>query len=301
MNKTLAAKFLSYGNLAQFFSSNASVWDDFPILKEEVSDFFTRKLQLENSTQSASNGLQGLSNAKLAQLFIVRTLCLKLCDKAYVWAKKTTNHVALATFDLTHSEFNKSQMDQIMMAKNLLALLKQHADALLPYKVTKEHLDGLEAAIAVAQVNLPTTSVAQKGKKVVNQSLPELFALVDDTVESIEKLFKSEYGDTHQDLVKEFILAKTIERPAVRHTTLRGKISDAVTAKDLSGAHCDLLEVEGEESLSDITGFYEISEFKAGTLSFEVSKEGYETFSQVLTIKRGQTKELNIALKPMAV
>jgi hypothetical protein len=301
MNKTQAAKFLSYGNLAQFFSSKASVWEDFPILKEEIDNFFLRKSQLMNSTQLGSNSILGVNNAKLAQLTNMHSICLILCDKAFVWAKKTTNHVAMAAFDLTISEFNISQIDQIFLAKNVLALLRQHAEALSPYRISKSDLDAFETSINEAESTLPNTSVAQQGKTGANQSLPVHFAAIDESIDSIQRLIRSEYRLTNPELVNQFLLAKTVERPSTRHTTLRGKISHALSNQDLQGAYCNLLEVHGEESFSDITGFYEIKEFKAGTLTLEVSKEGYETFSQVISIKPGQTKELNIALKPKTV
>ncbi len=299
MNKSILAKSNSYGKLALFFPDHASVWDDFPVLKEEVSSFFSLKAQFEKASKNQSADTKGLTDAKNAKLTLTKKLCIKLCLKAVTWARKANMHEALATLNITDDSFNVPQSSQILIAKNVVTVLRKNLAALEAYRIREADVQALEEAIKLAEGSIATPALAKNAKGLASSSLDELVVLIDEVVLNINNLLVAEYEESHGEMVDKFLLAKRVDKLPVRHTVLRGKVSRAGTHEPLQGAFCNLLEIADEEVFSDLNGFYEIKEFKAGSMTFEVRLEGYETFSQVLNIKLAQVLELNVALKPL--
>jgi hypothetical protein len=299
MNKSILAKSNSYGKLALFFPDHATVWDDFPVLKEEVNSFFSLKSQFERASKTQSSDTTGLTDAKNAKLELAKNLCLKLCLKAVTWARKGNMYEALATLDIGEADFRVAQSTQILMAKNVVTVLRKNLVALEAYRIREADVQALESAINLADENIASPALAKNEKGLASSSLDELVLLIDEVVLNINNLIVAEYEESHGEIVDRFLLAKRVDKLPVRHTVLRGKVSHAGTHEPLQGAFCNLLEIDGEEVFSDLNGFYEIKEFKAGTMTFEVRLEGYEPFSQVLNIKLAQVLELNVALKPL--
>lgn len=300
MNKLMLAKSNSYGALAVFFLKHATVWEDFPALNEEVATFFSLKAKFDEVSQRQADDTTGFTDAKQARQASVEEQCLNLARKGLFWAIKVQHHEAIAVFDIGPGDFKVSHASQLLLARNVAAMLRQHQDALLPYRVLAADLSALDVAIEAAEGHAAIPTLEKKDRQVAGASLEAQSKLIDTAVEQIGRLVLSEYGRSHKDMVGQLLQVQKVVKPPVRHTTLRGKVRDAVTNEVLGGVYCDLLEVAGEEVYSDVLGFYEIKEFKAGLLTLELSKDGYETSRQVIQIKLGQTKELDVELKPTA-
>jgi len=97
------------------------------------------------------------------------------------------------------------------------------------------------------------------------------------------------------------VLAASLGLAASAHAqgTLRGVVTDSLDANTLAGANI-FLEGTALGAATDIDGTYRIARVPAGDYTVRVSYVGYETKYVPVTVARGQTVTLDVALQPSA-
>ena len=78
---------------------------------------------------------------------------------------------------------------------------------------------------------------------------------------------------------------------------IEGLITDAVTGNPIAGATVQLLTTATTNN-SNAFGNYKMGQLQSGTYTFQVTKTGYNTFTQVITISNGVLTTVNAALTP---
>lgn len=78
---------------------------------------------------------------------------------------------------------------------------------------------------------------------------------------------------------------------------IEGLITDASTGNPLSGAKVELLGTTTTQN-SDAFGNYKMGQLQNGAYTFQVTKTGYNTFNQSITISNGVLTTVNAALTP---
>lgn len=295
MNKSQIAKYGSFGSLETFFTNQESSWKDFPLLGAEIKTFLNLKAALEATFAPQSAKTAGITEGKNAKFNNLSTLSLSLSKKARVWARKNNHHEALAVLNVSATDFNTNKLTLLNMARDIHKVLDNNFKALESSLITEAQIKALKDQIDEAHQRLSSTVVA-KGQKIrATAEQSQLFAEIDSVLLNITDLIEGHYEDSNKALVDQYHIAQKVSSLPVRHTALRGKVTDA-EGKALSGAYVDLLEIDGEETHSDPTGFYEIKEFRPGHYTVAVSKAGYTSYQGTLSVKLGQSQELNVGL-----
>ncbi len=92
-----------------------------------------------------------------------------------------------------------------------------------------------------------------------------------------------------------FVLTPTFQRGCY----IEGLITDAVTGNPITGAKAELVSTTTTENSSAL-GVYKMGQLQSGTYTFRVTKAGYVTFDQTITISNGVLTTVNAALTPAA-
>ncbi len=83
------------------------------------------------------------------------------------------------------------------------------------------------------------------------------------------------------------IIKLSVDDPeAIKVTTVKGMVSDAITKEPIVGA---LINIAGSTTLSAVDGSYTISDLPEGLVTLNVTKEGYKNISVQTTLTQGNT------------
>jgi choice-of-anchor B domain-containing protein len=77
---------------------------------------------------------------------------------------------------------------------------------------------------------------------------------------------------------------------------IEGNITDAVTGNPILGAKAELLSTTTSHVAP--TGVYKMGQLQSGTYTLQVTKTGYQPFTQSITIANGVVTNVNVALNP---
>lgn len=88
-----------------------------------------------------------------------------------------------------------------------------------------------------------------------------------------------------------FVLTPNFQRGCY----IEGLITDAVTGNPVAGAKAELVSTSTTNN-SNAFGNYKMGQLQSGTYTFRVTKTGYNTFNQVITISNGVLTTVNAAL-----
>jgi hypothetical protein len=79
---------------------------------------------------------------------------------------------------------------------------------------------------------------------------------------------------------------------------IEGTVTDAATGNPLPGASAVLLSTS-TGSTTDVTGQFKMGQLQSGNYTFQVTKTGYEPYSQSVNISNGNLTTVNAALNPI--
>jgi choice-of-anchor B domain-containing protein len=91
-----------------------------------------------------------------------------------------------------------------------------------------------------------------------------------------------------------FVLTPTFQRGCY----IEGNITDAVTGNPVPGAKAELVSTTTTNN-SNTLGVYKMGQLQNGTYTLRVTKAGYSTHTQNITISNGVVTNVNVALNPV--
>lgn len=91
-----------------------------------------------------------------------------------------------------------------------------------------------------------------------------------------------------------WVLTPTFQRGCY----VEGIVTDAITGNPIVGAKAELIGTTTTNNTNAV-GAYKMGQLQSGTYTFQVSKTGYVTYTQSITISNGVLTTVNVALNPV--
>ena len=296
MNHRQIEKNGMYKKMLIFFANplNSIVWATFTRLVTEIANFVSLNTTLSNYMQQHHADIKGVTQTKNDAFMAMVILVVNKAQRAYVWAVDTANNNLAEIFDIKKTDFTDvPEMTAFTKIKNVRDALSTNIASMGSVQLTNDDVNAVNAAITAFQNTIGTTGAAQAHKTEGTQGIENLIHPIDKSLGIIDNLIVSSYSETQPDLVKEYLLNRSIEKLPTHLSGISAFITDAATGKDLEGA---TLAVNGKTSTSDIDGIAEIIKIKPDTYNVTISLTGYAPQTMKITIERGKVTELEVKM-----
>jgi hypothetical protein len=238
--------------------------------------------------------IKGVTTTKNDAFMAMVLLIVSKAQKAYVWAIDTANDNLAEIFDIQKSDFTGiAEANAYAKIKNVRDALSANIASMASVQLVAADVTAVNAAITAYEKTIGTTGAAQSHKTEGTQGIETLMHPIDKSLGIIDNLMISSYSAAHPDMIKEYLLNRTVDKLPTHHSGVSAHITDATTGADLEGA---TLAVNGKTTTSDIDGIAEIVKVKPATYNVTVSLAGYATQTMKITIERGKVTELEIKM-----
>jgi hypothetical protein len=285
-----------YKKMLIFFANplNSAVWATFARLVTEIANFVSLNTTFNNYMQQHHADIKGVTTTKNDAFMAMVLLIVSKAQKAYVWAIDTANDNLAEIFDIQKSDFTGiAEANAYAKIKNVRDALSANIASMASVQLVAADVTAVNAAITAYEKTIGTTGAAQSHKTEGTQGIETLMHPIDKSLGIIDNLMISSYSAAHPDMIKEYLLNRTVDKLPTHHSGVSAHITDATTGADLEGA---TLAVNGKTTTSDIDGIAEIVKVKPATYNVTVSLAGYATQTMKITIERGKVTELEIKM-----
>jgi len=295
MDKIILSRYNFCKQIEEFLLENKDNWLDYEAMQEEVAEFFVFLKQFETTKTLSENNTKGVTDNKKNTFLSMNSLSLQVAEKAFVWAKKTNNLVALNIFDVVESDFNTNQPKNVDLASNIHKTAYDNRAVLVKYRVTELMLTTLEDLIKKAKSEIGVSG-AEKDK--ISTSLNELKPLMKSMINSIKNIEKlmGDFRESNPTLFNGFVTVNKMDDARTRYTKVFGKVT-GVDGQPKAKFLVKIKELEDEQDITDLHGDFEMEEFKGGEYTLQVFDENgklvLETPFKVLT---GKKAEVNVVV-----
>jgi len=298
MDKRTIARIEAHQNSLAYLQTNSAVYQGFVPLEDSIAAFAQGIQEVFNLSGIKSKNTTGATTGKTGARIQLSFVTVTLAKKAIVWARKTDRWAEMAILDIEETDIKYGELQlAIDTATNVLKVLTDYETDLGPYRIGKDQTTELAKAIAnMGEVeNVPRQNRDERhlAGKEINGLMQKLLKIEDD----ISSLVVGEFSLSHPSFVEGYVISKRIDDPAYRKTLIMLTVKTADTLP-VANAWCDIIEMADEEQLTNQQGVAEITAIKTGTYSLHVSKEGFETYKTIFSIKRGERISFEIVLKP---
>lgn len=270
------------------------IWATFTRLANEITNFITLNTELSSYIQQHHADIKGVTHTKNDAFMTMVTLTVNKAQRAYVWALDTGNGRLAQVFDVPKSAFmNVAEDAAFAKIKNMRDALNANIASMASVQLTPADVTEVNTAITAYQHTIGTTGAAQAHKTGGTQGLEDLIHSIDKSLDIIDNLLVSSYSATHADMIKEYLLNRSVDKLPTHHSGIQVHVTDATTGADLEGA---VLAVNGKTSTSNIDGIAEIIKIHPEGYNASVSLTGYAPQSFKVTIVRGKVTELEVKM-----
>ncbi len=269
----------------------------FKPLKTLSTELETLTKQIANERADSWVNSEGTTNEKRQVFDSMVRQAVSLAKLAHIWAKLNDDQLLMPEFDLEISDFKRGNiLDAIDKASRLEALLRTHVEDLEDYDITIDKLNQLKMDIASLQTLNPKPRQIQGRNKVKNEQLAEELKKAMELARDIENLIVGKYLDTETQFVNLYLASMRLYDPATRSTQVELLVLD-LDGNPIHQAECDILELEGEEKMTNHNGMALIEGIRSGAFTLEIRKEGYTPYIGHIEVKRGKKTALNLRLE----
>lgn len=320
MQKESNAKYKMILSTSQRLSQNSSLVTTLPTYSTIYTQFSSDFTQLQLVCEQLLVGKSGVKLNKLSLRKDMGDKALDIMLKMHAYAKVTANELFKSECSFTKTDFfYKKEVQARNYAMVIYTKATANATALATYGVSTALLTALKTAIDAFTVAIPSTSYTKADKKDLMlkrdkyilaciNSLQKIDALV-EIIRSSQPTFYTQYKEARK-------LMRT--RTSL---SLKGQVKDSLTGETISGVSISLLPVleavpalraaSAQSEISSETavllnkrsatkgGFY-IKNLPAGVYTLSLSKYGYATSLQTITVNPGETTSLYVQLEKTA-
>jgi hypothetical protein len=297
MSKYLDSKKDMHVRVLSILLENKTETEKVGPLKTRVETLESNIEETEKRSKVRKMETSGLTDDKNRQRENLADVAVPLAKGAYVWAKDNKKADLLPHLDIERSDIvNAGVALALDTAGKVLDIANLNASALADYGIEASDIASLAEAIEKLKLASPLPRKQQGQNRVALQEYREKINETDDLLDEIENLVISKFSKSNRSFVNNFLAARRIYDPASRSTQLSITALDT-QGKPLEGVYCDLLQVADEEQYTDLMGKALIEGLKSGNYTLDLSLESYKTWSQTISIKRGQKLKLEARLE----
>lgn len=312
------AKYKMLLSTSQRLSQSASLVSTLPTYSTIYAQFLSDFSQLQSVCEQLQVNKQGVKHSKVLLQNDMAEKAYDILLKLKAFARVTANDVLLKECSITKSQLlYVKNVDARNNAMVIYTKASANATALVAYGVTAAAITALKTAIDAFTVAIPSTTYIRtdkkdlmlKRQKYINaciNSLLKVDALV-EIIRTSQPTFYLQYKDARRVIQSATTLS------------LKGLVKDAVTGENISGVNIDLLpeapqvaslRAASTESVSATSallskrtvgkGGFNVKNLPAGVYTISVSKYGYATQLQTITVNPGETTRLHVQLEKSA-
>jgi len=296
MNKRQIAQANMFIRIKLFFAKYNALLTAFAPLATLMGKFATQQTALQAEIDAQGIDLTGVAQGKENLKHTMVQLLVPLCRKAKVWAKTTGNATLQVQLDVSASDFQTSEVEEVALAQNLLSILQTNAAALLAYNVTAAQIGATATAVTAFAnaVGTPQQSaiVSQTATINIGASIKQIADILSDC----DDLIEPEFTAAHADMVKEYVANRRIGNAAATHTTITVHVyADAAHSQPIVGATVSIDEI-GRTETTKAEGSASIVQFKAGDYHLTVKATGHSDVTVPFSIKTGKHIEVDVVM-----
>lgn len=296
MRKTDIAKLDTLSRVIYTLRTNLELFQSFKPLKDRYTELSNMVQELEATRTQLGYTSEGLTAEKLENFSTMVKQAMSIAKVAMVWAKSKNDQVLMEVLDLEISDFSRAkEAEAISMAERVEESLRPHLEELEDYNITVSKLNDLKNSVLYFRALKLKPKIHLNETMVLNRQFKQDVKKAMLLAEDIESLVIGEFNEKAPTFVDLMMASMRIYDIASRSTKIKLIISDE-QGKPLSNADCDLLELDGEEQLTNTAGLAEISGIRSGIYTLEIRKEGFQSERTQVNIKRGQQLALNFQL-----
>jgi hypothetical protein len=294
MKQTIKDKIDSFDRTGLAYARHATLFNSEPDVVTEKANF-DAGLAIVHSLQVVQGDTgEGLSEDKKAKKKSMAKVVIKFALRAKVKARNLGLVGLVEALDKKENFIVESTDEEaISRAKNIRKLLNDNLGVLT--NVTNTDIATIDAAIALFEAVKPIPQDHREMRKTLGTGpLEAKVKEVDIIAENLVDLVVSYFEGVDKPAVNDLIAAQQILNSGVRHAAIEVRFTDTANA-DLQDVK---FEIEGtkKKAISNINGEASIQKVKAGTYWVLATKDGFQTVRQKLSIKRGESINLNIVL-----
>ena len=281
-----------------FFSNNTTLLQAFAPLWLLITDFLLslKSLEGEINTQDLDN--TGITSSKDGKRALMISLIVPLSRKARVWAKASGDKALATQFDIHKSSFGISELEDLALATNIIALLNLNATALVAYNITALQLTAAGTAVTSFKDAITTPDQSASESETATTNIANDITNIMDQLVDIDDLLIPEYEITNATVVANYKTNRVIGEAAVQHTTATVHIyEDDAHVSPVVGATFSIVELN-RSGVSNGEGMAEIVQFKEGNYTMKIVATGKVDVIMPLSIKSGKHVETNIVMVP---
>ena len=296
MNHSQIEKNNMYDKMSLFFKNETYkvTWATFDRLRIEIDSFNSHKSSLSTFIQQHLTATSGVTTTKNNAFYLMVEECVRISQKAVIWANDSGNPVLVALFDVQTSSFSRDAENKAYTkVKNIRDGLAANIGNMGSVLLDDGDVVELNKTIADYEKTLGTVGQVQTHKTVGTQGITEEQKQLDKSLGIIDNLLVSHFQKSHPEMVKEYLLSRVVEKLPTFHSGISVTVTDAATGVEIEGA---ILTLNGKTSTTDIDGYAEIIKIRPGTYNISVTSSDYTNYSQKVTIERSKVLELEAKL-----
>ncbi len=281
-----------------FFAKSKLTFTGFLPLVQLIADWLLGLTDLEADITAQGLNETGIAKGKLDKRTLMIDLIIPLARKAKVWAKKAKNAQLVALFNVHHNNFWVSEVEDLALAKNIIAALNLNATVLVDYNITALQLTDAGLAITDFGTAIAKPEEAEGIAKTATEKIALGITTLMEELGDIDDLIISEYEVSIPSLVMEYKTNRRIGEPANQHTSMKVHVyGDVAHSTPILGATMGIVEL-GRTVATDVDGMAEMSQFVGGNYTLTIVAKGKVNYTAPFTIKVGKKMEQDIILTP---
>jgi hypothetical protein len=298
MNNRQIAQVNMFIRIKLFFAKYAATLTPFAPLAALITKFTTLQTALQTEIDAQGIDITGVAKSKENLNHTMVQLLVPLARKAKVWAKTTANTTLQVQLDVTASDFQGSEVEEVALAQNLLTIIQANAAALLAYNITAAQIAAAATAVAAFAGAVGTPQQMAIVSQTASINIGASIKQIADVLNDCDDLIEPEFAAAHSDMVKEYISNRKIGNTTALHTTITAHVYvDAAHTQTIAGATIAIDELNRTDT-TKADGSASIVQFKAGDYHLTVKATGHSDVTMPFSVKAGKHIEVDVVMNP---
>ena len=297
MKRTEENQYSMMRTVQSLFRDHQDVLDAVPALESASNKLDNLLTELSIAIQVQQDGAQGETETKnrLKQTLVDTGLGIMGAVKAL--ANDTNDGPLFDRVDYTPSGFGRLRDNALAeAAQSIHDAAFENKQQLEDYGILADDITVFENAITAYRGVISGPRVAVSEQKAQTERISQLVAQANDLLKNTMDNIMLQYKLEDPVFFNTYMSARAIVDTGIRHTAIRGKVTDAATGLPLYSAKVTIIELDRTAS-TGTDGVYGITEFEGGVYSVKVEMDGYVSQTKpVVELQRGRGMELNFQL-----
>lgn len=283
-----SARYNAYALGLAYLKENEVITKDIPAFSEAWQAANTTLNAVAEAENLRQMNRQGIIASKKQYLAQISHQALAISSAIVTYASANKDNGLKETMTFTSSELSYTSIQQLgARVSNILSTAKNLREELKKYGISDEVLTGFARLVEqyLPSANLPriNTNNRKNAREQVIELLKQLQEQMDNQIDKLMVQFRL----SHPEFYNKYLISRTVVNPGHRKTRVEGLALEEGTGALLGGVQVMIEQSNlATETMAD--GSYSLKTPGLTNATLVFKKEGYQTVSVQLEIKRGQ-------------